>query len=149
MPAGAYRAPARYLPEDRGHDTPCWIWQGALGAHGHGIICNAHYSGVAHRLFYTEAQGAIPAGAVLDHLCRQPACVNPAHLEPVTQAENVRRSPLAKLCQEQVDEIRLLFADGGRDVEIASMFGVSRACINDIRNGRRWASPGGVVHAAA
>lgn len=44
-----------------------------------------------HRLAYLVMCGAIPEGMTLDHLCRNPGCCNPAHLEPVTVAENIRR----------------------------------------------------------
>jgi len=69
----------------------CWNWTGykKLG-YGH-----AQYGGKlhqAHRLIYEALRGPIPEGLVIDHLCRNPSCVNPDHLEPVTQAENVRRS---------------------------------------------------------
>lgn len=46
---------------------------------------------LAHRVSYEIANGPIPDGMVLDHLCRNPACVNPAHLDAVPQRENVRR----------------------------------------------------------
>lgn len=45
----------------------------------------------AHRAMYEEVVGKVPDGASLDHLCRNPGCVNPPHLEPVTHTENVRR----------------------------------------------------------
>lgn len=68
----------------------CWIWTGAKGD-GYGQVWeNGRMVGV-HRWMYEQAYGPIAEGLVIDHLCRTPACCNPAHLEPVTQAENVRR----------------------------------------------------------
>lgn len=83
----------RWDKADRGHDTPCWIWNQSKNRAGYGY---AHCHGSnrtmsAHRFIYEEFVGAIPEGLVLDHLCRVPSCVNPEHLEPVTQKENVRR----------------------------------------------------------
>lgn len=68
----------------------CWHWTGAKTAKGYGrfyLDGNKH----AHRVAYELHKGAIPTGLVLDHLCRNPCCVNPEHLEPVTLAENVKR----------------------------------------------------------
>ncbi|HEV2123202.1 MAG TPA: HNH endonuclease signature motif containing protein [Chloroflexota bacterium] len=50
----------------------------------------------AHRWAYEALVGPIPTGTELDHLCRNPACVRPDHLEPVTHAENIRRGYAAK-----------------------------------------------------
>jgi hypothetical protein len=79
-------------------DAGCWIWIGkrndARGGYGHvGVrIDNAKWKKVyTHRLIYELLVGPIDEGLVLDHLCRVPACVNPQHLEPVTQAENIAR----------------------------------------------------------
>jgi hypothetical protein len=64
----------------------CWLWTGATD-HGYGV----YSSGKAHRISYEIHVGAIPYGLHIDHLCGVKNCVNPAHLEPVTQIENARR----------------------------------------------------------
>lgn len=69
----------------------CWPWQACTRADGYGASWNGQKSDVAHRIAYRLAIGPIPAGLTLDHLCRNRACVNPDHLEPVTQRTNVLR----------------------------------------------------------
>ncbi len=70
----------------------CWIWQRALH-HGnrYGLIAVNGLCLMAHRVSYEQFVGSIPDGLELDHLCKNKACVNPGHLEPVTRSENVRR----------------------------------------------------------
>lgn len=69
----------------------CWLWQRALSSHGYGSMIIARKQFRAHRLAYEAYRGPIPAGLVLDHLCRVKQCCNPEHLEAVTQRENTRR----------------------------------------------------------
>ena len=70
----------------------CWLWTGSPGNTGY---VRAFFDGkrwLVHRWAYTHFVGPIPDGFVIDHLCRRITCVNPAHLEAVTQQENIRRS---------------------------------------------------------
>lgn len=76
-------------------DHGCWIWQGAPTNAGYGAMTIAQGRKPAHRVSYETYVGPIPDGLVIDHLCRVRMCVNPAHLEAVTQRENVMRSPIA------------------------------------------------------
>lgn len=67
----------------------CWPWMGQIDRQGYGRF-NPHRQGVlAHRAMYEHANGPIPPGLTIDHLCRNPRCVNPLHLRAVTQGENV------------------------------------------------------------
>jgi hypothetical protein len=85
----------RFWPKVDKTET-CWLWVGAIGTGGYG---NFYISSVgrrirsvrAHRWAYEHLVGSIPDGLDLDHLCRNRACVNPAHLEPVTRRVNLRR----------------------------------------------------------
>lgn len=70
----------------------CWIWQGTRNRGGYGQFTINKKGIAAHRFAYTFYVGTIPEGLQLDHLCRNTSCVNPSHLEPVTQVENIRRS---------------------------------------------------------
>jgi len=69
----------------------CWIWHGYKHSQGYGRLRVGGRKVLAHRFAYELLIGPIPEGTTLDHLCENPACVNPAHLEPVTQGENMRR----------------------------------------------------------
>lgn len=67
-------------------EAGCWVWQGRLNK-GYG----SWSGGLAHRFAYEELVAEIPDGLDLDHLCRNPPCINPWHLEPVTRLVNVQR----------------------------------------------------------
>lgn len=70
----------------------CWLWVGNKNSRGYGQLCRKiGTTEFAHRVSYELIKGEIPKGMVLDHLCRVHNCVNPDHLEPVTNRENIMR----------------------------------------------------------
>ena len=69
----------------------CWEWTGTTTVHGYGQSKVAGKNQSAHRTSYELLVGPIPEGLQIDHLCRNRSCVNPSHMEPVTQQENMRR----------------------------------------------------------
>lgn len=118
--------------------TGCWLWRGgSRGWDGYGCYLNPETkrSMQAHRFSYIEAKGEIPVGLVLDHRCSTPACVNPDHLEAVTQAVNVQRGKLARLTPEQVGWIK------GSKLSwrtLAVKYDVGKSTIQSIKNGSTW-----------
>lgn len=70
--------------------TGCHVWTGSLINSGYGRLRSGDEV-LAHRVAYALARGPIPSGSVIDHLCRNRACVNPAHMEVVTNKVNVLR----------------------------------------------------------
>lgn len=94
--------------------STCWVFTGRL-RNGYGLIGEGGKGGrtrSAHRVAYELLVGPIPDGLVIDHLCRNRACVNPSHLQPVTQRVNVHRglAPAAKnavltVCQKGLHDL--------------------------------------------
>lgn len=82
--------PARFVSKFEVDENGCWVWTGAA-TKGYGQFKFNKRQMSAHRVAYELVVGPIPEGLVIDHLCRQTLCVNPAHMEPVTNAENIRR----------------------------------------------------------
>lgn len=124
-----------YLVEDRGYETPCWVWQRGRTGNGYGQETARR---LAHRVYYESLVGPIPKGMQLDHLCRVRHCVNPAHLEPVTNAVNSRRGARAKLTPEAVRVIRRLPALGWSHREIARVFGVGKTTVGCALSSETW-----------
>lgn len=82
-------------------ESNCWLWIGAISNTGYGNISikinDIRKTYLAHRYYYQQVKGIIPKGMILDHICRVRNCVNPEHLEPVTQQENVLRGDFPKI----------------------------------------------------
>lgn len=73
------------------HSTACWLWQGEINRNGYGRVWIEGKRVMVHRVVWGVLRGPIADGMVLDHLCRNRACCNPDHLEPVTVRENTLR----------------------------------------------------------
>ena len=103
----------RFMGKVQEQENGCWLWTGVrmgraphqYGAFRPGTLPNGRKV-AAHRWLYEQRVGPIPDGLELDHLCRVKLCVNPAHMEPVTEAENHRRKRL-KRCRAGEHDLTL------------------------------------------
>lgn len=77
--------------------TACWLWTAHIDPSGYGRLKFGGQVGYAHTLAYELLVGPVPHGLELDHRCRVRHCCNPAHLEPVTHTENIRRGMRGQL----------------------------------------------------
>ena len=122
--------------------SECIEHDGYIEQNGYGKVGTRKYgTRFAHRVAWIIANGPIPDGLDIDHLCRNRACVNVKHLEPVTHAENIRRGIMgrAKITKEQAEEIRRLYATGKYyQQELADTYGVHSSTISRIINYDLW-----------
>lgn len=145
--------PERFMAKVQPAENGCWLWTAATNADGYGLFAVHRASKLAHRVAYEATKGPIPDGALLRHRCDTPACVNPAHLEPGTDLDNMAdsiargrrasfrgtRNPRAKLTPAQVASIRALYGAGGvRLVDLAAAFGIGKSQVSNIVRGREW-----------
>lgn len=134
--------------------TPtCWLWAGPLDGWGYGALSIQRRPVRAHRVSWELHHGPIPDGLSVLHHCDVPRCVNPAHLFLGDQRANMKdkamkgrshapRPKRRKLSDAAMQDI--LTATGGRglQVQLAVKYGVSKACISQLRRGvRRWVPP--------
>lgn len=129
-----------YEVRDCGFSSPCWVWVRYIGAGGYGHATRRASDGsrVAHRVYWEDANGPVPQGMTLDHLCRNRACVNPAHLEAVPQSVNVQRGRRAVLTPDIVREIRRRHAEGESQSALAREFGVASTAVHSVVHRRTW-----------
>jgi hypothetical protein len=113
----------------------CHLWAGSLTKAGYGIVSHRQVNRYAHRVAWELLHGPIPDGLSIDHLCRVRSCINPAHMEPVSPAENCRRGAKAKITATDAAAIR---ASNERPIDLARRYGIAAATVTNIRAGRRW-----------
>jgi hypothetical protein len=132
----------------------CWEWQGKPMENGYGRIRYLNEDRLAHRLMYELEVGPIPDGLHILHSCDNPPCVNPAHLRPGTQAENLadmdakgrrvsykrdgERNPRAKLTEAQVLEMRRLYAEGVSCKELTERFNAPLSRVESVVYRNSW-----------
>lgn len=126
------------------------------------MLCRNGKAMSMHRALFIDAYGPLEKGIVVRHKCDNTLCINLEHLEAGTQAENVRdmieRGRHYAGCQKgeknafsrlTEDNVRFILGYKGNQRELARLFGVSPATINDIKRGRTWAHLGPYVEPAA
>lgn len=137
-------------PDARG----CREWQGARDRDGYGRLAIAGRPWRAHRLAYRLATGSDPGPLMVCHSCDNPACCEPSHLWLGTNRDNQldcerkgrrKHRPQqgqdnghAVLTEDQAQQAIDLIAAGRKNIEIATVFGVTHAAVSAIRRGKSW-----------
>lgn len=134
----------------------CWFWNGKVDPKGYGYTQYDGKRWTTHRLSYLLRHGKIPKGREILHTCDTPNCVQPLHLWPGTQQDNIadmdakgrrgtvkgrfvgEKHPFAKLTDAQVLEIRARYQAGGiMQKDLAEEYGVVPSAISHLIRGRR------------
>ena len=131
---------------DVGAPDSCWEWTAAR-SHRYGVFSRGGRGGGmhhAHRVSWEIANGEIPPGMVVRHICDNPPCVNPSHLQIGTHEDNMRdmaqreRGWHTRLTAVDVSAIRSLVSSGVRHADIAIRFGTSKSNISMIATRKTW-----------
>lgn len=124
---------ARVLVDSNG----CWLWLLARKPSGYGLIgrVKGRTARLAHKASYLAFVGDYDQSLQLDHTCKVPECVNPEHLEPVSQTENVHRSKATKLSAKDITSIR---QSSLGQYQLAELFNVGQSHISRIKNNEVW-----------
>ena len=118
--------------------TGCWIWNGYKLPGGYGRWTFRGKVHLAHRVTYFLIKGSWPK-QTLDHKCRNRACINPDHMDDVSQAINIRRGKKTKLTTGQVKEIRATYVRAyGNHVKMQRKYGISERQLDRILHGEQW-----------
>jgi hypothetical protein len=121
-------------------NTGCWLWTGALNNMGYGRLKVGGRDGksvYAHRVAYQLFVGPIPDGKVLDHRCSNTWCCNPAHLDPTSQADNVRRGRASWVSEETVGRVREMHESGLSLSEIGRRLSLDAGYLSRLTRGLR------------
>ena len=121
------------------NDDGCWVWNWSVHPKGYATVQVNGRARKAHRVAYELANGPIPDGQIIRHLCGNPSCINPEHLQAGTITENSRdmvaagNQVIQKLMLDDAAEIRRIFAeDGISRGEIARKYDVTPSTIGYI-----------------
>jgi hypothetical protein len=141
---------------DKGGPHGCWTWLGGKNESGYGSLNWRGRQGQrAHRVSYEIHVGPLKPEDVLRHSCDNPPCVNPAHLQPGTHADNTddkirrgrlwsgprirgERNPRSKLTEQAVREIKHLRTNGASFSEIGRRYGITHGAVRAVVNGETW-----------
>ncbi len=130
--------PESYTVEDRGHDTPCYVFRNAKGK-GYGYVHRGGKFIYVHRYFWERENGPLREGRQLHHECGVKNCVRLSHLTPLLVTDHQRIHPRAVLTMEKAREARrLVLVNGMRRKDVAELFGVSCGVIEAAVNGKTW-----------